>query len=164
MDSLNVYVNGHVKTVEKILVEFKEHLVKVEKDVDKMQFAATGVKGRVGAVEAKLKEVIADLEDINRTNSGQRNDVLLQGPKMSFDSDEMASCLSDRIERIHGKLNFTSIDVEALRNEVKAQGMAVNELQTMATADDNGSKKKYTPATTGDAYGQTSTLQIEVVS
>lgn len=130
-------LDGTKATVLQILESFKEHLEKevasrqkIEKDIEKIRCEVTGLKGRIGKQDGKIKTLEEDIDEKMVNASKQRDDnddYYIKGT--NNDSYGLQNYFSDKVEKLEGLFNMMKIELIDLQDDFKAQGTALSDLQ-----------------------------------
>ena len=175
-ESLNRHVDQHVTTVKEILERFRDYLTTemdarktLERQVDEIRRNLTGVKGRTGTLEAKCKAISADIDELELAQNDKVQDSHFIESNKWGDAGSVVY-FQDKVEKLEGQFNMTLMDVNELHNDVKAQGVVVNELQAVIIARDKDTTDGWTARTidntslNADASYQIPFMQANMVS
>lgn len=132
MDGVNAHVDEQISVIKAILQNFQVRLEAgdsarhvLEKNVEQGRFSATSVKGRVGALEAKIKGLEAELSAI-------------EVEKDDHHGDGFSRLSESKVNKLHEELSAVRDDIRDLKSDVKAQGAAIGDLQTNFGVGANG--------------------------
>ncbi|KAK3681513.1 hypothetical protein LTR37_020876 [Vermiconidia calcicola] len=139
VDGLNKHVDDHVKTVQDILEAFRDHLkaesearAALEKELERTRYNITGVKGRTGSLESKMKSLQAELEGFEIDN-GQR-----RGRELTRSQSTLIDDIEKKVESLQYGLGGALADIQVLQDGVQAQSTIVSGLHLGEARDNSG--------------------------
>lgn len=195
-DLINSRIKEHVTTVTQILEEFQRLLLgeteernkihqillgeiderkTLVKQIEQDRRNVTGIKGRVGAFEKKIKDLQEDIKEQGEIAEPEpvqsKNPLYSHFVRSATASDGSGASLQEKVEQVQSQLNTALVDVRELRDNVHSQGEAVNELQLIVRPKGKGTTNGMVARSNGganvvsaDTVGQIRSLSFSIVS
>ncbi|KAK3725053.1 hypothetical protein LTR37_000563 [Vermiconidia calcicola] len=123
---------GHPGSVQRPSQAESEARAALEKELERTRYNITGVKGRTGSLESKMKSLQAELEGFEIDN-GQR-----RGRELTRSQSALIDNIEKKVESLQYGLGGALADIKVVQDGVQAQSMIMNGLDLGETGDNSG--------------------------